>query len=389
MGPMTLVAFGVTGDLMRLKILPALAALHEQGALQGGMRILGLSRRPWSDEGLRDHLRDVLPEVPDTFLSRCTFLQGDAEEPTTFSTIARTLEGDDALFYLSLAPTLYRNVFAHMQQAGFAERPGTTAIMVEKPFGTSGTDAEQLHAQLLKVIPEPNIYLVDHYLAKDWVRELGALPAPREEIAQIHLYLWEHLGVEERGTVYDHLGALRDVGQNHLLQALAHVLATDARAPVARAAALEELTPLDPALAVSHAIRAQYEGYRSIEGVAPGSEVETYFRVHTILRLPGWEGVKVVLEAGKRLPASRKEVELTLTDGRIVAITERPNHVGEYELLLRAAFTGDHSLFVSLREVRAEWGFVDPILAAWAAGTPKLLSYTPGTIPFSGTLLNQ
>ena len=377
---MTLVAFGVTGDLMRLKILPALAALHDKGALPASMRIIGLSRRPWSDEELREHVQDVLPEAPEAFLSRFTFLQGDATEPTTFTTLARALEGDDALIYLSLAPTLYRNVFAHMQQTGFAEREGRTAVMVEKPFGTSGADAEELYAQLQKVVAQQNIYLVDHYLAKDWIRSLGELSVPREDIAQIHLYLWENLGVEKRGALYDQLGALRDVGQNHLLQALAHLLAR-APTPLARAEALEQLPLLDPALSVSHALRAQYAGYRDTEGVGPASETETYFRVHTILRLPGWEGVKVVLEAGKRLPRSRKEAELTLKDGRTITLAERPNAIDEYETLLSAALMGDQSLFVSMREVRAQWRFADAILAAWATGTPKLISYPPGTLP--------
>lgn len=373
---MTLAAFGVTGDLMRLKILPALYELHAKGELPAPMRILGISRRPWDDARLRDYIREVVPEAQEPFLSLFTFLQGDVEDPATFAALARESEGDDVLAYLSLAPSLYHTAFANMQQAGFDKRSGATRVMIEKPFGTGGAEAERLYAELEGITATQNIFLVDHYLAKDWVRELGALPVPREQIAQVRMRFWEDSGVERRGPLYDQLGALRDVVQNHLLQMLAHLVAPDDRALF-----LEEMQLLSPSEIATKTLRAQYEGYRSIPGVAPQSRIETYCRVGTTLDAPGWTGVEVKLEAGKRLPRARKEAELTLKDGSVVTIPERPNKVGEYETLLRAAMQGNQSLFPSLREVRAQWRFIDPILAAWAKGVPALTTYPPGAVP--------
>jgi glucose-6-phosphate 1-dehydrogenase len=363
---MTLVAFGITGDLMRLKILPALEGLYKAGAMPAGTRIIGVSRKPWSDGELRSYLQQVLPEAELPFLDLFTFLQGDAADAATYAALAEALGSDDALLYLSLAPSLYETVFTHLRDAGFATRTGTTRVMIEKPFGLDGASAEKLYAQLRNVVAEENIYLVDHYLAKDWVRELKA----PHGVKSIAVRFLETVGVEERGALYDQLGALRDVVQNHALQLLAHLVA-----PGARAEFLERLPPF------TAATRAQYEGYRSIRGVAPGSNTETYCSVCTTLDTSGFEGVTVTLEAGKRLPHSVKEIVLTLEDGSTATLSERPNSVSEYELLLRAALAGDHTLFPSVREVLAQWRFIDPIEAAWAAGAPELLPYAPGTMP--------
>lgn len=374
--PMTFVAFGVTGDLMRLKILPALRSLHGKGLLPAGTRILGVSRRSWSDADLRHYLRDALPGSTDSFLSLFTFLQGDAENQETFAALTRLLGGDEALIYFSLAPSLYRKAFARMRDAGFGERPGVTKVMVEKPFGVNGTDAERLYAQLRSIVAGENIYLVDHYLAKEWVRKLGALPVSREDIARVHLRLLETVGVEGRGALYDQLGALRDVCQNHLLQMLACVLS-----PEDRAEALERLKPLSPAQIATATLRAQYEGYRDIPGVVRESQTETYCKIRTVLDAPGWQGVEVVLEAGKLLPRASKEVVITLKDKSTMIIAEPREKADEYETLLVAAMRGDRGFFPSLREVRAQWRFIDPILAAWGAGMPELVVYPPGSAP--------
>lgn len=365
---------------MRLKILPALYELHAKGELPATTRILGISRRAWDDARLRDYIREVLPQAREPFLSFFSFLQGDIEDPATFAALARESGNDDVLAYLSLAPSLYQRAFANMQQAGFDKRSGTLRVMIEKPFGTSGAEAERLYAELESVTAAENIFLVDHYLAKDWVRELGALPVPREQIARVHMRFWEDSGVERRGHLYDQLGALRDVVQNHLLQMLAHLAAPDDRVLL-----LERLQPLSPSQAATATLRAQYEGYRDIPGVSPQSKTETYCKISMTLGTPGWTGVEVVLEAGKRLPRARKEVELTLKNGSVVTMPERPNTVGEYEMLLRAAMQGDQGIFPSLREVRAQWRFIDPIVAVWAKDVPDLTTYQPGTLPHQDT----
>lgn len=373
---MTFAAFGITGDLMRLKILPALYGLHGRGELPGDMKIVGISRREWSDEQLRSYIREIVPHAEESFLLRFTFLQGDAGDPATFFALFQQWADDDVLVYLSLSPLLYKTVFGNMQSAGFAARTGTTKVMIEKPFGTSDVFAEDLYAHLQKIVAEQNIFFVDHYLAKDWVRGLGMLPVAREDIARIHVRFFEHIGVEKRGVLYDQLGALRDVGQNHLLQMVAHILA-----PNARTEALEQLPTLSSADVAAQTMRAQYDGYQAIEGVAAGSQTETYFKVHTTLNMEGWKGIELTIEGGKALPNSSKEVVLSLKDGSEVKMSEFTNKIAEYEMLLSAAMRGDQTLFPSMREIRAQWRFIDPIVQAWNSGSPTLMSYRAGTMP--------
>jgi glucose-6-phosphate 1-dehydrogenase len=377
---MTFAAFGITGDLMRLKILPALYGLHDIGTLPANMRIVGISRKPWNDTELRSYIKEVLPHAEEPFLSCFTFLQGDAEDPSIFSALLETCGDDDVLVYLSLSPALYKTVFSHMHSSGFGARAATTRLMIEKPLGINGVAAEELYAQLKNITAEQHIYFVDHYIAKDWIRSLETPPVSRKEISHIHISLFETIGVEKRGVSYDQLGALRDVGQNHALQMAANILAPDSSRS-AHADALEKLPILSPADVSTQTTRAQYRGYEGIKGVAPGSQTETYFKIHTTLQAEGWDGVELTIEGGKSLPNSSKHVLFVLRDGRKVTVSEVPNKVGEYELLLSAAMKGDQSLFPSMREIRAQWRFIDPIIEAWSTGLPKLMSYEVGSVP--------
>jgi glucose-6-phosphate 1-dehydrogenase len=377
---MTFAAFGITGDLMRLKILPALYGLHNKGTFPADMRIVGISRKPWSDAQLQSYIKEVLPYAEDPFLSCFTFLQGDAEDPSIFSALKETCGDNDMLVYLSLSPALYKTVFSHMRSAGFGERTATTRLMIEKPLGINGVAAEELYAQLKNITDEQHIYFVDHYIAKDWIRSLETLPVSREEISHIHIRLFETIGVEKRGVSYDQLGALRDVGQNHALQMVANILAPDSSRS-AHADALEQLPIFSASDVAEETLRAQYQGYETIKGVAEGSQTETYFKIHTTLNVEGWDGVELTLEGGKALPNSSKQVLFSLKDGRKVTVSEVPNKVGEYELLLSAAMKGDQSLFPSMREIRAQWRFVDPIIEAWSKGSPRLMSYEVGILP--------
>lgn len=349
---MTFAAFGITGDLMRLKIIPALYGLHGRGELPSDMRVVGISRRQWNDDQLRGYIQEVIPGAEESFLSRFVFLQGDAEDASTFSQLSEKSDGT-LLIYLAISPALYKTVFKNI--------PIGSRVMIEKPLGTSGAMAEELYTQLKSSTSEQHIFLVDHYLAKDWVRNLAIVPVNRDDISHLHIRFFETLGVEKRGVSYDQLGALRDVGQNHVLQIAAHILS-----PNQRAEALEQLG------APTETMRAQYIGYKDIKGVAADSQTETYFKIQTPL---------LTLEGGKALSHSSKEVTISLKDGSEVTLSESPNKVPEYEMLISAAIKGEQNLFTSIREVRAQWNFVDPILQAWEKGSPNLDSYEIGTIP--------
>jgi glucose-6-phosphate 1-dehydrogenase len=363
---MKLVAFGIRGDLMRLKILPALAGLHAKGTL-GDMKIIGVSRQPWNDEYLQEYVQGIVGETDAAFLERFTFIQGETDGAETFRHIRTQIGEDEALVYFSVAPGLYAGALERMQTAGF---PRTVRVVLEKPLGRSGAEAALLYETLKTITDEKNIFLVDHYVFKDWVRGLGNT-VRSQDVAEIEVRFLEELGVEKRGTVYDQLGVLRDVGQNHMLQILAQCLGAHERLNV-----LKALVPLTPEDISTHTVRAQYEGYKDIVGVASNSETETYFRINALCG-----SVKIILEAGKRMPLTSKEVVIRYRDGSTMHILEKPNVINEYEAVLSAALRGDKTLFPSIEEVLVQWNFIDPIEQTWATGTPELKLYAPGSKP--------
>jgi glucose-6-phosphate 1-dehydrogenase len=272
---------------------------------------------------------------------------------------------------------------------------------------------------------------VDHYLAKDMLQNILHFRFKNnlfekiwnaENVASIAIRTWETLGVEHRGGFYDPLGALRDVGQNHLFEMLALVTMerpkdgdpNDVRAK--RADAIKALRVYSEKEAARHTFRAQYEGYRNIKGVRPDSDTETYYRVVAFLDLPRWKGVPVTMEAGKRLHEWRTEVVVSLKDTankfvfrtrpkeeiliyfeskkpgileggseeRALSFSLHENekqqqYVAEYARMILDAIAGDRTLFVGTDEVSAAWRFIDPIIAAWKKNLVPLVFYKPDT----------
>ncbi len=460
--PTVLVVFGATGDLMERKIGPALFHLHEKGALPQRFRVIGMARRDIGDAPFRDRVGDSIRahrgSPPDAaalgeFLERFTYSQGHFDEEAAYGRLVDRLNDIDdewqvcsnKLFYLAVPPEFYRTIFERLAGSGLAAScggdGGWTRILVEKPFGRDSKTAQELDELLGSLFEESQIYRIDHYLAKEMLQGIlsfrfsNNLLEPSWDaraIERIEVNLLETLTAEGRGAFYDGVGALRDVGQNHLLQMLALVTmaqpaSQDADAIRAqRVAALRALVPMTREQVATHTFRAQYESFRDVAGVAPDSRTESYFRVVTSLDSPEWEGVPVILQGGKAMGGVRKDLVVTFkhphpcicaderhTTNRVVftleptdSITitfwtkrpgfsneleervftfilyekeEKAQYVEEYAKLLADAIAGDQTLFVSTREVRAMWQFIDPIAAAWAADAVPLETYTAGT----------
>lgn len=411
--PTILVAFGVTGDLMRLKILPALYRLHARGEFPERFRLVGYSRRDWGAAEFREYVRGVLAErVPDAtpasvdaFLAQLSFQGGEFSQPESYAALKRTLESLDAawgacsnkVFYLSVAPTFYGQIANDLAGAGLtaecASGGGWTRLVIEKPFGQDGTSAAQLESLLAESFGEEQVYRIDHYLAKDTAREMLATGVEdAASITSVTIRLFETVGVERRGAFYDAVGALRDVGQNHMLEILAlltmnrpaELSAEGVRA--ARAEVLEALDPIAPEAVATETYRARYDGYLSIPGVAPDSITETYFKIRASLRSARWQSVPITLEAGKRLGEARKEVIIERRGAEplrfdLDAHVPGEVRIDEYERLVKDVLRGDQTLFVSAREVAAAWRFIDPIMRAWQAGveSASLHTYAPDT----------
>lgn len=366
----TFLVFGLTGDLMKKKGIPALFALWSKKQLPEDFKVVGLSRKEWSPEATQKYITDTIKNASDearAFAGRFTIIQGEVSDKDAYTTLLKAVSGS-VLVYLCVSPEFYAPIIENLSQHAMLKE---ARVLIEKPFGQDGKSAEALEEMLASHMSEEQIFRIDHYLAKEGVLTLvPGMYLPRD-IGSIEVYLLEKGGVESRGAVYDALGCLRDVGQNHLLQMAA--LSSGIR----RADALKQLHILSPEEVASHTRRAQYEGYEHIEGVAPGSQTETYFSLNTALSIPLYEvEIGVTLEAGKALKTARKEIILRKKDLSTIVIPLESKQ-NEYELLFADALRGDHAHFVSREEISLEWAFIDPILSEWKKGAAPLLHYAP------------
>jgi glucose-6-phosphate 1-dehydrogenase len=383
--PAVFVLFGATGDLAQRKIMPALCSLYASGALPEDSDVIAFSRRPWSDAEYRAFIQPSLAAFPadavQKFLSRVRYVQGTFDDPDAFLRLKEQVGAKEAFYHLAIQPEFYATAIMQLGAAGLA---GT--ILIEKPFGHDLATAQELENHIEEHFDLAHIERVDHYLGKGGLDALlerrrtdPAFEASlsSEQVASVSCRLLENLDLEGRGEFYDAVGALKDVGQNHLLMMLASALMDipqDPEAiPGARARALQAL-----AVEKGGAVRGQYEGYAQEEGVQSGSQTETYFKLNTASADPRWKGVEIALEAGKALHEKKSEIEILYKDGRREAFDmERPRTRDAYEAVIEAALRGDHSRFAGREEVLAAWTFTDQAASVMRAA--PLVAYAKGS----------
>jgi len=461
--PTTFVIFGATGDLSKRKLIPALLDLYLKGLLPKIFRVVGFSRSSFSHDAFREFMRGAIIRKAhghkkkdiEKFLQNVFFVKGDFKKARSYQDLAESLIALDQdsgrcsnkLFYLAVPPGLYEVIFQNLAHSGLsipcAADEGWTRVLVEKPFGEDVKTAQKLDNLLGLLFKEEQIFRIDHYLAKDTVQNILAFrfsnsllePAwNKNYVEKIEVMLLEQRGVDARGSFYDGIGALRDVGQNHALQLLAlfvmdnpeHFDAPSIRKK--RAEIFKKLLPLTSSQIKHDTLRAQYRGYRSEKGVKRSSATETYFSIKAHLATPKWKGVPIYLTSGKALEESRTEVAITFKhpspclcppsghvryqdtlsyriqpqegislcfwvkkpgpgmelEKRSLEFDYRSAFPGSgffeaYEKLLLDGIQGNQTLFVSTEEIRASWKFIDPILNAWSKNVVPLLKYRPGS----------
>jgi glucose-6-phosphate 1-dehydrogenase len=469
--PCAMVIFGAAGDLTKRLVVPALYNLTTTRQLSDGFQLVGVDRAAKSTQEWRAGLTDTMKEFIghegefqveridqnawQWLADRMSYLQGDLNDPETYRRLHEHLAELDKtagtagnyLFYLAVADRFFSLAVAGLGAADLVtETQGRwRRVVIEKPFGHDLPSAKALNAEILKTLQENQIYRIDHFLGKETVQNIMALRFAnglfeplwsRQHIDHVQITAAETVGVEHRGKFYEKTGALRDMVPNHVFQLLAMTameppISFDADAVRSKKAeVIQAMHPIDPAHAVTTAVRGQYDAgtvlgkqvraYRHESDVAPDSTTETFVACKLKIDNWRWAGVPFYLRTGKYLKRRSTEIAIrfrqapyTLFRGTCV---ERMNpnwmilriqpdegiafefaaklpgpsvklsnvsmdfayktyfkmapNTG-YETLLYDCMIGDATLFQRADNIEAGWQAVQPILDAWANNSPR------------------
>jgi glucose-6-phosphate 1-dehydrogenase len=462
--PCVVVIFGVTGDLSKRKLVPALYNLMADGSLPDKISIVGISRSNISADEMRARFRESTAQlgrrksvdaaVWNKFASVFDFVNGHLDDPKTFADLKEKLALVDRergtqgnrIFYLATPPEAFANILENLRKGGLLYQANPEApkpwsrVVIEKPFGRDLESARALNKLVAESLDESQTFRIDHYLGKETVQNIlvfryaNSLFEPlwnRKYVDHVEITAAEGLGVEKRGRFYEETGVVRDIVQNHLLQVLALCAmeppvsfgADDVRDE--KVQVLRSLRPITGSDIKTNVVRAQYDGYRKEDGVAPDSRTPTYVAMKVLIDNWRWQGVPFYLRAGKKLSQQLTEVSIhfqpvpnylfphtkttQIVEPNVLTMRIQPQegmslrfvvkvpgdhlNVGNvlmnmsyadtfgkalseaYERLLLDCMRGDATLFARRDEVEEAWRFVTPMLKAWEGDNAPLPVY--------------
>jgi len=438
--PPVIVVFGITGDLSRRKLLPALYHLMRHGVLPADTIIVGVSRKSLTSEDLLEEVELCVLEKdkvcdPDGLKKVKTALQSfqlNPDNPEDFEKLKAFLDNLDGqtkrhrLIYMSTPSDAYSVIVEKLGAHHIND--SRTKLLLEKPFGHDIDSATELIQTVNKGFKEDQIYRIDHYLAKETAQNLLAFRMHNpifqslwdaQHIHQVNIRAFEEIGIEGRADFYEKTGALRDLVQSHLLQLLCITLMDTPEILDSqhihknKQEFLKNIEPADP----SKAVRGQYNSYKD-EINNPGSFIETYAKIELKHKSSKWKNTKIVLETGKGLSQKNTEIviefktpheeirnklifKLQPSEGIHLDLAikepgfetlmkhaelyfEYKNSFGEqmnvdaYERVLVDALRNDQSLFASDEEVLETWKILDPVLKQWQKNNQGLVIYKKG-----------
>lgn len=457
------VIFGASGDLTSRKLLPSLFELHVRNMLPARFAILGAARTIHSNEEYRtmcrqhvlkeDTSKEIKEEQVQSFLQRLYYIAFDSNVSAEYRKLKERIHDiqekeaipDKILYYLATPPVMYELIPTFLKENELNKakaKDGWRRLIVEKPFGISLSSAQQLSEHLKQIFDEKEVYRIDHYLGKETVQNILVLRFSngifeplwnRNYIDSVEIAASETLGVENRGKYYDHAGAMRDMIQNHLMQLMSFV-AMEAPSVFEPEQIRDEIVkvfrairPITKEEIDTQVIRAQYEGYRGENSVAPDSATETWVGMKFYIDNWRWSGVPFYFYTGKKQAEKRSEITINFkstphklfvgqcsgTSCNKLTIRIQPNEgislrfglkvpgagfevkqvsmdfnynslsdiklPDAYERLLLDAMLGDSTLYTRSDALEVSWKLIDPILNYWKeTGNKNLYIYPAG-----------
>ena len=470
--PFVMIIFGAAGDLSHRKLFPALYNLVVDGWLPEEVAVVGVARQKNDSASFRASItksvkefsrRSVDEAIWSKFEQNVHYVEGDFSNPSVYDRLKEALGSIEAgmpsaknrLFYLATPPSFYPVIAEQLGRVGLNQSQDPSAwvrIVVEKPFGRDLESAQTLNRDLHQVFGENQIFRIDHYLGKETVQNIlvfrfaNGIFEPlwnRRYIDHVQITVAESLGIEGRGSYYDHAGAIRDMIQNHMMQLLCLIAMEP---PVANEAdavrdekvkVLKAIHPFSTREVAENAVRAQYEagtisgspvvGYLDEPDVSSDSRTETYVAMRLLIDNWRWAGVPFFLRTGKHL--NKRVTEIVIQFKRVPHPFFRqsgselePNQLilkiqpdegislrfgakvpgaqmrvrtvnmnflydtsfadaapEAYERLLLDAMFGDSTLFTRKDEVETAWALVSSILNVWERGRGPLPTYEAGS----------
>ncbi|MBA3757564.1 glucose-6-phosphate dehydrogenase (NADP(+)) [Candidatus Saccharibacteria bacterium] len=412
--PTVLVIFGITGDLSRRYLLPALTAIKQAGQLPEDFKVIGVSRRQVQPS-------DILDEHTRVLAGHLGLVKVNAKDPADYQMLGKEIEALGSSFktkpqiilYLTIPPQAVASVVKLLGAAGL--NGPNVKLLLEKPFGTDLNSASELVAEASKYYQEDQVYRIDHYLAKEVAQNITVFLGTNtlfrnvwsgEFIEKIEIIAAEKIGIEDRGELWESTGTLRDFVQSHLLQLAALTLMEPCRdvfdIEQVSKHRLKALKLIEPVQEPDKVFAAQYQSYQS-HAARPHSKSETFISLTLNSNDERWKGVPIHLITGKKLNEKLTEIRIYFKKSQdlqsnLLVLRIQPKegieldlcvkkpgyerklqqlslsfsygqHFGKlpdaYEQVLVDAMTGTQGLFASSQEVLTSWKILQPVLDYW------------------------